>query len=140
MRTGPLTPDGQSGDTLSFCGLVHYPTRTQIGCSDAKEWQARFAAQPRASFPSGGATPAGQAATGSRRSAKRDNVERRKLFEGPRKTEQTEAHKTLLEKREELARVLERLRSPGLSPGVARAIWLVSPCKQEFCSVLDNSF
>jgi hypothetical protein len=57
-------------------------------------------------------------------------VERHKLFEGPRKTEQTEAQKTLHEKREELVRVLERWR----------AIWLVSPCKQEFCSVLDNSF
>jgi hypothetical protein len=31
----------------------------------------------------------------------------------------TEAQKTLAKKREELARVLERLRSPGLRPGIA---------------------
>ena len=41
---------------------------------------------------------------------KRDNAERHKLFERPRKPEPTEAQKTLAKKREELARVLERLR------------------------------
>ena len=41
---------------------------------------------------------------------KRINVGRHKLFEGPRKPELTEAQKALAKKREELARVLERLR------------------------------
>ena len=40
---------------------------------------------------------------------KRINAERHKLFEGPRKPELTEAQKTLAKKRDELARVLERL-------------------------------
>jgi hypothetical protein len=53
---------------------------------------------------------------------KRINAERHKLFEGPRKPEQTEAQKTLAKKRQELARVLERLRAPGLSAGMAREL------------------
>jgi hypothetical protein len=53
---------------------------------------------------------------------KRINSERHKLFEGPRKPELTEAQQTLAKKREQLARVLERLQSPGLSPGVAREL------------------
>jgi hypothetical protein len=36
------------------------------------------------------------------------------MFEGPRKPELTEAQKTLAKKREELARVQERTRAPGL--------------------------
>ena len=89
VRTGPQTPDGQSGDTLSFCGLVHYPTRSQIGCCDegmaraicgstegvvSKRLSSRYASGP------------------SRNSVKtkcpdwkRVNAERHKLFEGPRK-------------------------------------------------------
>jgi len=39
---------------------------------------------------------------------------RHKIFEGPRKPELT-AQKTLAKKREEFARVLEHLRSPGLT-------------------------
>ena len=46
----------------------------------------------------------------------------RRIFEGPRKPELTEAQKTLAKKREELARVLERLRSPGLTQGMAREL------------------
>ena len=44
------------------------------------------------------------------------------MFEGPRKPELTEAQKTLTKKREELARVLERLRSKGLTFGLAREL------------------
>jgi uncharacterized coiled-coil protein SlyX len=44
------------------------------------------------------------------------------MFEGLRKPELTEAQKTLAKKREELARVLERLRSPQLSHGMAREL------------------
>jgi hypothetical protein len=44
------------------------------------------------------------------------------LFEAPRKPELTEAQKTLAKKREELARVLERLQSPGLRQGIAREL------------------
>ena len=51
---------------------------------------------------------------------KRDNAERHKLFEKLRKPELTEAAKALRKKREELARVREQLRSPGLSAGMAR--------------------
>ena len=54
---------------------------------------------------------------------KRDNAERHKLFEGPRKPELTEAQQTLARKRQELARVFERLRAPGLSVGMARELW-----------------
>ena len=45
-----------------------------------------------------------------------------RIFETPRKPELTEAQKTLTKKREELARVLESLQSPGLSPGMAREL------------------
>ena len=51
---------------------------------------------------------------------KRINSERYRLFEGPRKPELTEAQKTLVKKRQELARVIERLRSLPLSHGIAR--------------------
>jgi hypothetical protein len=44
------------------------------------------------------------------------------LFEGPRKTELMEAQKTLARKRLELSRVIERLRSPPLSHGMAREL------------------
>ena len=44
------------------------------------------------------------------------------LFEGPRKPELTEAQKTLAKKREELARVQERLQAPDLRPGIAREL------------------
>ena len=71
------------------------------------------------------ATQAGRAANGSKTKCpgwKRVNAERWRIFEGPRKPELTEAQKTLAKKREELARVLERLQSPGLTPGIgARA-------------------
>jgi hypothetical protein len=50
---------------------------------------------------------------------KRINAGRRKLFEGPRKPELTEAQKALARKRQELARVIERLRSPPLRHGIA---------------------
>ena len=54
---------------------------------------------------------------------KRLNSERYRLFEGPpRKPELTEAQKTLAKKRQELARVIERLRSPPLSHGIAREL------------------
>jgi hypothetical protein len=54
---------------------------------------------------------------------KRINSERYRLFEGPpRKPELTEAQKTLAKKRTELARVIERLRSPPLSHGIAREL------------------
>jgi hypothetical protein len=38
------------------------------------------------------------------------------------KPELTEAQKTITKKREELARALERLRSPGLRQGIAREL------------------
>jgi hypothetical protein len=41
---------------------------------------------------------------------------------GPRKPEPTERQRALVKKREELARVLERLRSPGLRQGIAREL------------------
>ncbi len=53
---------------------------------------------------------------------KRINAERHKMFEGPRKPELTEAQKTLARKRQELARVIERLQSPPLSQGMAREL------------------
>ncbi len=53
---------------------------------------------------------------------KRINAERYRLFERPpRKPELTEAQKTLAKKRQELTRVLEHLRSPGLSARAAQA-------------------
>ena len=51
---------------------------------------------------------------------KRINAERQRLFEGPRKPELTEAQKTLPRKRQQLARVVERLRPPSLSHGRRR--------------------
>ena len=53
---------------------------------------------------------------------KRINAERWRIFEGPSKPELTEAQKTLAKKRQELARVIERLRSPPLSHGKHAAI------------------
>ncbi len=53
---------------------------------------------------------------------KRINAVRYRLFDPPRKPELTEAQKTLAKKRVELARVLERLRSPPLSHGIAREL------------------
>jgi hypothetical protein len=56
---------------------------------------------------------------------KRANAERHKLFEGPRRSgrpELTEDQKMLARKRQELARVLERARSPGLSSGMVREL------------------
>jgi hypothetical protein len=54
---------------------------------------------------------------------KRINAERYRLFEGPpRKPDLTEAQKTLAKKGQELARVLERLQLPGLTPGMAREL------------------
>ena len=44
---------------------------------------------------------------------RRDNAERWRIFEGPRKPELTEAQKTLARKREQLARVIERVGLPG---------------------------
>ena len=52
----------------------------------------------------------------------RINAGRHKMLEGPRKPELTEAQKTLAKKRQELARVLEHLQSPGLSTGMAREL------------------
>jgi hypothetical protein len=53
---------------------------------------------------------------------KRANQHRHKLFEGPRKTEESPRERELKKKHEELARVLERLRSPGLTSGLAREL------------------
>jgi hypothetical protein len=53
---------------------------------------------------------------------KRINAERWRIFEGPRTPELTEAQKTLAKKRQELTRVIERLRSPPLSHGIAREL------------------
>ena len=50
----------------------------------------------------------------------RINAARHTLFEAPRKL--TEAQKALAKKRQELARVLERLSAPGLSQGMAREL------------------
>jgi hypothetical protein len=53
---------------------------------------------------------------------KRQNAQRWRIFEGNTKPVMTEDQKTLKKKREELARVLERLRSPGLTSGLAREL------------------
>ena len=54
---------------------------------------------------------------------KRINAGRHKIFEGPpRRPELAEAQKTLAKKRQELARVIERPRSPPLSHGIAREL------------------
>jgi hypothetical protein len=52
---------------------------------------------------------------------KRINAERWRIFEGNTRPVMTEEQKTVKKKREELARVLESLRSP-LSPGIAREL------------------
>ena len=52
---------------------------------------------------------------------KRSNSERYHLFEGP-EARADRAQKTLAKKRAELARVIERLRSPPLSHGIAREL------------------
>ena len=52
----------------------------------------------------------------------RINPGRHKIFKGPRKTELTETQKTLAKKREELARVRERLQDPDLREGIAREL------------------
>jgi len=49
------------------------------------------------------------------------NAERWRIFEGPTKPELTEAQKTLARKRQELE-VMDSLRSPDLSPGMAREL------------------
>ena len=54
---------------------------------------------------------------------RRDNANRHKLFEKPpHKPELTEVQKTLVRKRQQLARVIERLQSPPLSHGMAREL------------------
>jgi hypothetical protein len=53
---------------------------------------------------------------------KRINAERWRIFEGPSKPELTEAQRTLARKRQQLARIIEHLRSPGLSQGIAREL------------------
>jgi hypothetical protein len=71
---------------------------------------------------------------------KRINAERHKLFEGPRKPEFTEAQQTLAKKRQELARVLERLRDPDLRPGIARELLRhVAILEREIAAVEDGS-
>ena len=50
---------------------------------------------------------------------KRDNAERWKIFNQP---EHTERHRALVRKREELARVLDHLRTPGLRAGIVREL------------------
>ena len=53
----------------------------------------------------------------------RDNMERYRLFEGnKKKPELTEEQKVLIRKRQELARVRERLQAPDLRPGIAREL------------------
>mgnify|MGYP003694576261 CR=1 FL=1 len=59
----------------------------------------------------------GEDATGWREA----NQFRHKMFEGNKKPELTEEQKTLIKKRQELARVQERLQSPGLTTGMARS-------------------
>ena len=52
----------------------------------------------------------------------RDNTERNRLFEGNKKPGLTEDQKVLVRKRQELARVRERLQAPDLRPGMAREL------------------
>jgi hypothetical protein len=47
---------------------------------------------------------------------------RRRRFEAPKKPEPTERERALKKKREELARVQERLQAPDLRPGIAREL------------------
>ncbi len=53
---------------------------------------------------------------------KRINANRWRIFEDNTKPAMTKEQKTLKKKREELARVMERLASPNLSPGIAREL------------------
>jgi ATP-dependent DNA ligase len=53
---------------------------------------------------------------------KRENGERHHLFEQPRKPTITERDRALAKKREELARVLERLEAPDVRPGIAKEL------------------
>ena len=53
---------------------------------------------------------------------KRENAERNRLFEKPSKPEITERHRALAKKREELARVLERLEAPDALPGITKEL------------------
>jgi hypothetical protein len=53
---------------------------------------------------------------------RRINAERWRIFEGPTKPEPTERQRALVRKREELARVLEQLRAPGLRQTIARGL------------------
>jgi hypothetical protein len=48
----------------------------------------------------------------------RDNTERFRMFEGKKKPEQEQ--KVLIRKRQELARVQERLRDPDARPGIRK--------------------
>ena len=53
----------------------------------------------------------------------RDNTERFRMFEGGKKKPGlTEEQKVLVRKRQELARVLERLKDPDVRPGIAREL------------------
>lgn len=51
---------------------------------------------------------------------KRDNAERYRLFETPKKPEPTERERALEKKREELARVRDRFEGSNLTAGMAR--------------------
>jgi hypothetical protein len=53
---------------------------------------------------------------------RRDNRQRFRMVEGNKKPALTEEQVTLKKKGEELARVMERLRSPGLRQGIAREL------------------
>jgi hypothetical protein len=48
--------------------------------------------------------------------------EQHRMFEGNKKPALTEEQKTLIQKREELARVQERLRDPDLRAGIAKEL------------------
>ena len=61
-----------------------------------------------------------------------------KRFEGPRKPELTEAQKTVAKKRQELARVIERLRSPRLSHGIARELRKQQATMEREIAELEN--
>ena len=61
----------------------------------------------------------------AREAAREDHRRSAAIFEEPRKPagpELTEAQRALAKKREERARVIERLRSPRLSQGIAREL------------------
>jgi hypothetical protein len=61
------------------------------------------------------------------------------LFEGPRKPELTEAQKTLAKKRGELARVLERLRSPGCARASRASCASMSPFSEREIAELEQT-